>query len=163
MGIKQMFAFRLFIFAISLLLFTECNPLYKAGNLVSLDYPIETSLDLDLIQKYCDTLIVKYGYNVPAKWSDKNKLVEIDSLNNKRIYFKSDPEEMYLISFGGMLELTDVYNTQIRSDGGYVARRELMSKEQELRVKERFKKEILDKIEAMAKRDGLSDSVIYKQ
>jgi hypothetical protein len=85
---------------------------------------------MSLDYRYCDTLILKYGYNVPAKWSNKNKLVEIDSLNNKRIYFKNDPKEMYLISFGGMLELTDVYNTQIRSDGGYVARRELMSMEQ---------------------------------
>jgi len=137
--------------------------LYKAGNLESLDYPIETSLRSSLIQKYCDTLIIKYGYSVPVKWSNKNKLVEIDSVNNKRLYFNSNPEEMYLISFGGMLELTDVYNPQIRSDGGYVARRELMSKEQEIRVIERFKKEILDKIEVMAKKDGLPDSVIYKQ
>jgi hypothetical protein len=37
-----------------------------------------------------------------------------------------------------------------------------MPKEQELRIKERFKKEILDTIEAMAKRDGLADSAINK-
>lgn len=61
-----------------------------------------------------------------------------------------------------MLVLNDVYNPQIRS-GDWVARRELMPKEQELRVKERFKKEILDKIEAMARRDRLPDSVIYKK
>jgi len=52
---------------------------------------------------------------------------------------------------------------QQRRDGGWVARRELMPKEQEARVKGRFKKEILDTIEAMAKRNGLPDSVIYKQ
>jgi len=160
---KRRIAFPLFICVVGLFLFTECNSLYKAGNLESLDYPIETSLRSSLIQKYCDTLIIKYGYSVPVKWSNKNKLVEIDSVNNKRLYFNSNPEEMYLISFGGMLELTDVYNPQIRSDGGYVARRELMSKEQEIRVIERFKKEILDKIEVMAKKDGLPDSVIYKQ
>lgn len=146
----------------AVLSFISCNNVYKAGNLVSLDYPIETPLRSALIQKYCDTLIIKHGYSVPEKWSSKNKLVELDSINNKRIYFKSNPEEMYLISFGGMLELTDVYNPHLRSDGGYVARRELMPKEQELRIKERFKKEILDKIEAMAKKNGLPDSVIYK-
>lgn len=159
---KRIVNFWLVIIAVDVLLLTGCNHLYKAGNLASLDYQVETSLRLELIQTYCDTLIIKYGYGVPAKWSNKNKLVELDSVNNKRIYFKSNPEEMYLISFGGMLELTDVFNPNIRSDGGYVARRELMSKEQELRVTERFKREILGKIEEMAKRDGLADSVIYK-
>lgn len=140
----------------------SCNNFYKAGNLVSLDYPIETSLRSSLIKVYCDTLIKKYGYNVPAKWSHQDKLVELDSINHIRIYFKNAPEEMYLVSFGGMLVLNDVYNPQIIT-GDWVARRELMPKAEELRVKARFKKEILDTIEAMAKRNGLADSLIYWQ
>jgi hypothetical protein len=139
-----------------------CNQLYKAGNVVSLDYPIETPLRSSLIQAYCDTLIKKRGYNVPEKWLHENKLVELDSINHKRIYFKKDPEEMYLISFGGMLVLNDVYNPQIRS-GDWVAHRELLPKKQEERVLERFRKEILDTIETMAKRDNLPDSIIYRE
>lgn len=138
-----------------------CGGLYQVNNLVYLGYPVETSLRSSLVQAYCDTLINKYGYNVPSKWSHLNRLVELDSINNKRIYFRSNPEEMYLISFGGMLILNDVYNPAIVNNG-YISRRDLMPKEQELRIKERFKIEILDKIEAMAKQDGLPDSVIYK-
>ena len=157
----ETFLLSIIVLAISVS-YSECNQLYKAGNLVSLDYPIETSLRSSLIQAYCDTLINKRGYNVPEKWLHENKLVEFDSVNHKRIYFRSNPEEMYLISFGGMLVLNDVYNPQIR-DGDWVARRELMPREQEQRVIERFRKEILDTIEVMAKRDNLHDSVIYKQ
>lgn len=146
------------IFLITIL--TSCNNLYRAGGLVSLDYPIETPLRSKLIQQYCDSLVNK-GYKVPEKWKHLDKLVELDSINHIRLYFKESPEEMYLISFGGMLVLDDVYNPNIR-DGSWVARNELMPKEQELRIKKRFKTEILDVIEKMAKRDRLPDSVIYK-
>src|ERR1043165_3773756 len=92
---------------------SNCGPIYKAGNLVSLDYPIETPLRTSLIRRYVDTLIQKYGYSVPDKWAHEDKLVELDSIYHKRIYFKKGPEEMYLISYGGMLVLNDVYNPQI--------------------------------------------------
>lgn len=137
-----------------------CNAVYKAGNLVDLDYPIQTSLSSELIMQYLDTLIQERGYAVPAKWEYYNKLVDLDSIYNKRIYFKQGPEEMYLVSFGGMLALSDVYNPTLR-ENGYVAQRSLMSPEEELRVKNRLEQEILDTIEAMAKRDGLPDSLIY--
>jgi len=126
-----------------------------------LGYPIETSLRSQLIRNYLDTLIQKGGYNIPEKWAHFNKLVDIDSTYNKRIYFRQNPEEMYLISFGGMLVLSDVYNPQINQTD-WVTERRAMPKEEELRIRERFNKEILDTIEGMAKRDGLPDSVIYK-
>ncbi len=140
----------------------SCNQLYKAGNLIDLGFPIETSLRSEVIERYLDTLIQKRGYSVPKKWLHYDKLVDLDSINNKRIYFRSNPEEMYLLSFGGMLVLSDVYNPLINQKD-WVSERSLMPKEQELRVKERLKKEILDTIEAMAIRDGLPDSVIFKQ
>jgi len=146
------------------IIFASCNgdSLYKAGNLIELGYPIETSLRSSLIRNYLDTLIQKRGYNIPDKWSHLNKLVDIDSTFHKRIYFKKNPEEMYLISFGGMLVLSDIYNPQINQTD-WVAERAAMPKEEELRVKARFKKEILDIIEVMANQDGLADSLIYKQ
>ncbi len=140
----------------------SCNQLYKAGNLNALLYPVETPLRSIIIMRYLDTLIQKDGYNVPDKWMHYDKLVDLDSINNKRIYFKSKPEEMYLLSFGGMFLLSDIYNPDLK-DGDWVSEKRLMTKEQELRVSERLKNEILDKIEKMAKRDGLPDSVIYKQ
>lgn len=68
---------------------------------------------------------------------------------------------MYLLSFSGMLVLSDIFNPQIKSDD-WVAERNLMSKDQELRVKNRLKREIFQKIEQMATQDGLSSSDIYK-
>jgi hypothetical protein len=140
---------------------SRCNSVYKAGNLVDLHYPVQTSLRSDLVIRYLDTLIQKDGYAVPAKWEYYNKLVDLDSVYNKRIYFKYEPEEMYLLSFGGMFELSDVFNPKIR-ENGYVAERSLMSPEEEHRVMERLRHEILDTIESRAKRDGLPDSIIYK-
>jgi hypothetical protein len=115
-------------------LFVLSNKFYSAGNLTSLDYPVNSNIKTSIIRKYCDTLIEKKGYRAPNKWSHLNKLVELDSVNNVRIYFKTPPEEMYLISFGGILEIIDVYNVNIRDDGGYIAKRELISTSQEERI-----------------------------
>jgi len=107
-----------------------------------------------------DSLIHYYGFDVPAKWTYYSDLKEVDSTDIRRVYFKENPEEMYLISFSGMLLLADVYNPAIDKDD-WVAKKELMPKEEELRIRNRFQVEILDRIEAMAKRDRLPDSVIY--
>lgn len=69
---------------------------------------------------------------------------------------------MYLVSFGGMPILSDVYNPNIMV-GGYVADSKLMSPAEEQRVLDRFKHEILDTIEAMAKRDSVPKLDLYKQ
>lgn len=151
---------RIFLFLVSLL--SSCGQLYQGKNLDILSYPIETHLRSQLISDYFDTLIQNRGYQVPDKWMHKNKLVILDSINFKRIYLKNNPEEMYLVSFQGMLLLADVYNPNI-VEYDWVANRERMPKEEEDRIKKRFKTEILDTIEAIAKRDGLQDSIIYKQ
>lgn len=139
----------------------SCNVNYKVGNLIDLGYTIETPLRLKVIRDYMDTLIQKRGYNVPPKWEGFNKLVDIDSIYHKRIYFKNNPEEMYLISTVGMLVLSDVYNPKIIKSS-WIADWTNMPPKEELRIKKRFQNEILDSIEVLAKRDGLTDSVIYK-
>jgi hypothetical protein len=133
---------------------------YKAGNLKSLGYPAETHLKMQIIKDYVDTLIDKEGYRAPEKWEHFNKLIDIDSVNNKRIYFSEEPEEMYLISFMGVVSLEDVYNPTI-VENGWVATRERMPKCEEIRVQKRFKK-LLSRIESMAKEDKLPDSLIYR-
>lgn len=150
------------IIALFLLLFSfsNCMPLYKAGNLIALSYPVETPLRSAIIRRYMDTLIQKQGFNVPEKWSDYNKLVDLDSIYNKRIYFKNNPEEMYLVSFGGMLQLMDVYNPLLIPND-WVAEKSRMPKEEEARVLRRFKDEVLDVVDSLAKRDHLPDSLIY--
>lgn len=150
-------------FFVCALLITQvsCNPIYKAGNLVALSYPITTSLRTSIVQQYVDTLISKYGYNVPNKWISLNKLVDLDSINNKRIYFSNFPEEMYLISFQGQLVISDVYNENIKRDD-WVSERDSMPVNEERRIKERFSREVLNVIEMLAKKKGVPDSLIYK-
>lgn len=98
-NVKRIASFLLITCLTTTVAFEGCNEPYKAGNLVSLDYPIKTALRSSLIQEYCDTLINNYAHQVPEKWLHENKLVEFDSLNHKRIYFRNSPEEMYLISW----------------------------------------------------------------
>ena len=144
-----------------IIMIESCKVDYKVGNLIDLGYPIETPLRSKVIRRYMDTLIQKRGYNVPQKWEGFNKLVDIDSIYHKRIYFRNEPEEMYLISTGGMLVLSDVYNPKIIKSS-WVADTANMPKNEELRIKKRFQNEILDTIESLARRDGLPDSAIYK-
>jgi hypothetical protein len=138
----------------------SCNKLYKAGSLRSLDYPVETKLSADLIRRY--TAMDSGEHSVPEKWSYLHKLDELDSVTNRRVYFKDDPEEMYLLSLQGMLVLVDVYNPKIRNDGGWIADRERLSKSEEERIKGRLNL-FLSEMERTAKLDGLPDSIIYQQ
>ena len=145
-----------------LLTFYGCgnNEIYRAGNRITLDYPVETKISFKIIRSYLDTLVINQGFQVPEKWTQYNKLVDIDSLNTKRLYFNTTPEEMYLIQFNGVLLLADVYNENIVS-GDWVATPERMPQKEEVRIKKRFKEHILDKIEKMAKENGVPDSILY--
>ena len=146
-----------FIFIIA---FISCSDLYEAGNRVDLSYPIQTPLRTEIIERYIDTLIQTKGFAVPNKWKHLDKLVDLDSINNKRIYFPSNPEEMYLISYPGMLILSDVYNPKIMPDD-WIAVPERMPKSEEIRIKKRFQ-EVLKEVEKLAHKDNLPDSIIYK-
>jgi hypothetical protein len=44
---------------------------------------------------------------------------------------------MYVLSFGGMLILTDVYNPKINGGGSWVADRKLVTPEEEDRIRRR--------------------------
>ena len=138
--------------------FSRCYFPDSAGNLQVIDYPINTKLNLDIVHRYLDTLIEKRGYKVPAKWMYDIKQSDLDTTYNVRLYFKKDnqnPEEMYLISFNGLLLLSDIY----RKDH-WVAVKKDISKEEEIRIKTRFNS-VLDTIETLAKKDRLPDSLIY--
>ncbi len=148
-SIKNIF---LILLSISL---CECNwnGFYKKGRLADLNYPIETNLKTKIIRRYIDTLINKKGYKVPEKWQYLRKLVDVDSINNVRIYFKDKPEEMYLISYSGMLTLSDVYNPSIVKYD-WVANRELLPKREYDRIQLRIKI-LIQKINSLAYRDSL--------
>ena len=136
------------------------NEIYKVGNRITLDYTVESKMSFKIVRRYLDTLIKNEGYQVPDKWIHYDKLVDIDSANTKRLHFNSSPEEMYLIQFNGVLLLADVYNEDI-VQGDWVATPERMPEKEKVRVNKRFKDQILDKIEKMAKDNGVPDSVLY--
>jgi hypothetical protein len=100
------------VITLLILCFYSCYLIDTAGNLKVLSYPVNTQLRYDLLQRYFDTLIEKKGFRVPEKWKYEIKQSDLDTIDNVRLYFKEDknnPEEMYLISFNGILLLNDVY------------------------------------------------------
>jgi hypothetical protein len=138
----------------------SCKDLYKAGGLTALGYPIDTNLRGAIIQAYLDTLIQYDGYHAPEKWDHRHKMDDRDSVNNKRVYFKSDPEEMYIISFMGEVVLLDVYNPSI-DKLDWVSDPKLVSLKEQQRMEKRIF-QLLDLIRERAQRAGIPDSVIYK-
>jgi hypothetical protein len=150
-----------FVFLPFLFSFCSCYLIDSDGNLKVLSYPVNTRLRPDLLKQYFDSLIEKKGFRVPEKWKYEIKQSDLDTIDNVRLYFRADennPEEMYLISFNGMLLLNDVY---IKDH--WVAAKKNITEKEKTRVIYRFQTQILDTIEAMAKRDGLPDSIIYRK
>lgn len=146
-------------FIVATIILSSCNDLYKAGNRVTLDYPVDSKLSQSIVRVYIDSLI-RNKYQAPPKWSHHNKLVDIDRENSMNIYFAESPEEMYLIQFNGTLLLVDVYNEHIL-EGDYIAKPERMPESEKHRILVRLQNEILSQVEQMAKRDGCPDSVLY--
>ncbi|RYZ20701.1 MAG: hypothetical protein EOO16_15795 [Chitinophagaceae bacterium] len=139
-----------------------CNAIrhsYKAGNLYALQLPVETRLKTSIVRAVLDSIIRFEGHDVPEKWKQYDKLVDLDSVNNVRLYFPRDPEEMYLISYPGMLLITDVYNPSIKSYD-WVTDKQVLSQEEENRIQKRFDS-VLSTIERRAKLHGVADSVLY--
>jgi hypothetical protein len=125
------------VFLLAFIVLCSCRGLYKAGNLIALSYPIETRLNSIMVESYIEKMASEGEYIVPDKWTHFHKLDDLDSTQNKRIYFENDPEEMYVLSFGGMLILTDVYNPKINGGGSWVADRKLVTPEEEDRIRRR--------------------------
>jgi hypothetical protein len=135
---------------------------YQAGNLHLLGYTIDTKLSYYIRKQYLDSITNSDEFRVPQKWKQFNKLIDINPESTWRVYFKSNPEEMYLITINTNFVLEDVYNPSI-NDFDYVAYPEKMPKKEKARILKRAKEEILDRIEKMARRDGCPDSILYFQ
>ena len=145
---------------VGLVFFVLLTSCYKAGNLKLLNLGVDTKLRSRLIRGYIDTLAIKGRYTVPQKWVYLDKLVDLDSIYNKRVYFKEDPEEMYLLCFGGMFQLCDVYNPQIVSDD-WITHESRLTEGEEARIKKRLSV-FLNEIEELGKKDRVPDSLMYK-
>jgi hypothetical protein len=149
---------KLFIFSVILLL-SKCVP-YKVGNLEILNFPIKSNLREKLVRNYIDTLIIKHGFRIPQKLEYLDKMVDMDSDLNVRIYFNQEPKEMYLISFGGTITLSDVYNPKIK-DWDWIGNEKNLPAEEKTRILARFDKEVLKVIYKMAVENKTPDSLLY--
>jgi len=146
------------------LIFLYCTILgcshYKAGNLKLLDYTIDTKLSYSIRKQYLDSLASSHEFKVPKKWEQYNKLIDINPHDTWRVYFKNEPEEMYLVTINTNFVLEDVFNSKI-VDFDWVSDRTRMPQNEKERVLKRAKDEILNRIEQMAKKDGCPDSILY--
>ncbi len=158
--IKTIFCFCCLIFMISFLNSCDYAEIYKVGNRRTLDYVIETKINFKILRIYLNKIIQMQEHQVPEKWVHYDKLIDIDSIDTKRIYFKNNPEEMYLMQFNGVLLLADVFNENIVK-GDWVSNRKNITVNEEERIKKRFKVEVLNRIELMAKKDNVPDSILY--
>jgi hypothetical protein len=132
---------------------------YKAGNLEVLDIPIKSNISSKIIRQYIDTMLTEKENKIPTAWLRFDKLIDLDSVTNVRVYFKESPQEMYLLSFNGMLVLSDVYNPRIK-DWDWVTDKELLTKDDSERIKARMQSLLKHAFEfAVSKKTP--DSLIY--
>lgn len=83
------------------------------------------------------------------------------SANERLIYFKSKPEEWYLINFDATpCWIEAIYNPSLSSVGIYDNR--FTSKTELNRIKTRFEVEVLNKAESSGKKQHIADSMLYR-
>ena len=82
-----------------------------------------------------------------------------DSIN-KVIYFKTFPKEAYYVGFNATPPwLIYIFNKRI--SGGVIDSKEQLSKEDILRIKRRFKTEIIDQATIYVREHRIPDSLVY--
>lgn len=122
---------------------------YKAGNLKGLDYSVETDMSMDFIRQHID-YVIQPAYSpdsVPAslqsvvnEWNDLP-----ENFHCRKIYFRENPEEVYLVKLDFAVSILNVYNGTIRS-AGWVTDPLLVSPKEKERIINRFREEILNKV-----------------
>jgi hypothetical protein len=99
-----------------------------------------------------------FGFGGPDKWKKEDDWKErgYDFLDSRIFYFKSEPEEMYYVSFYGDANdahQADTTNTGISiravdNGANYIWTKESdISSSEERRIKKRFQSEIISKLE----------------
>lgn len=123
------------------------------GGFNTISFPISKKK----IEIAIDSLYSNYPeYKMPDKYQEFNKwdYWGANSLDTHTFYFSQSPEEMYYISFIGEEEtLKDTTHIDIAIRSVFEDKKmkwlkqEDFSKEEEIRIQERFKKEIISKLE----------------
>ena len=149
------------IIGIFAILITSCNNINFMGN--NINRPVvETKLNASFILNYSDTLAsINKWYNIPEryKWL-------IDSSNNSHLtyriyYFEASPNELYFITYDYDIVLREVYNETISEDSWIAIDDKLINNNVRNRIVERYKNEVLSKIETYGKLNHIPDSIMY--
>lgn len=140
---------KIFLLLITFLL-VSCDGTLAGFNVIS--FPTSKKK----IEIAIDSLYSKYPeYKIPAKWDEYNNWSKrgYDFLESRIFYFKEAPEEMYYVTFVGEEEtLKDTTHIDIAISSVFTDRKmkwieKDFSKEEENRIQERFKTEIISKLE----------------
>ena len=153
-------------------LFICCNLILGCGTLGAIGDGICFPTSKDKLEIAMDSLFSEYPeYRIPAKFSkyDRWSKAGYDFLESRIFYFKSDPEEMYYITFvGDSVTLADtskvtiairaVFNEKNIKEKLWLTADDLNSKEKE-RIENRFDNEIVLKLQLYTKKKALKNSL----
>lgn len=130
---------------------TSCDGTLGGFNTVS--FPVSKKK----LENSIDSLYFNYPeYKIPDKYQEFNNWAKrgYDFLDSRIFYFSQSPEEMYYISFvGDEQTFKDTTHIDIAIRSVFEDKKmkwlkqEDFSKEEETRIQERFKKEIISKLE----------------
>jgi len=116
--------------------------------------------------KYADTFFKSFPeYKKPDSISGSNQASTYDFLNLTPFYFDKSPKEIYYVQWEGtgFISVRFGYNLDKQEEVFENPRNQTFIDEQEkLRIKQRFRHEILDKIDSLISVSKDKDSAIYK-
>lgn len=109
-------------------------------------------------------------FKVPQKWEEiakiennyyKDLYKEYGGNKEMRIYyFASDPEEMYLVQYIDQIFIVEFYNDTCTINNWYSG--EDISEQEIKRIKERYKREVLNVLLEKGEKLGIPDSMLYE-
>ena len=156
MRINEIFIIVLFPVIIS------CENINFMGNDVNDFIVVDTKLRTRFVLNYSDSIAsTNKWYDIP----DKYKWL-LDSNNNSHLkykiyYFKSNPEELYFVTYNYDIIIREVYNETIDESFWTPLGDSLISKSTRDRMIQRYKNEVLSKVEEYGKLKHLPDSIMY--
>lgn len=152
--------------------FITCGLIAGCGTLGAIGDGIYFPTSKKKLEIAMDSLYSEHPeYKIPAKWNKYNDWSKAgyDFLESRIFYFKSDPEEMYYITFiGDSVALADtskiaigiraVFNEKNIAGKWWLAADDLKSKDKE-RIEKRFDAEIISKLELYTKKKASKKSL----
>ncbi len=125
--------------------FNSCDYIYKAGNRTKLmGILIETKVNNCVIRKHIDSVIYAGKLSFPDslnQWLILPSDVQYIPEDNKILYFRDSPEELYQLSIDGDLRLQGVHRS--KKDEEWIYEKSELSKKELERIISRINTSIL--------------------